>query len=183
MNDASGTRRLVVVRHAKAEGSGPTDHRRRLTKRGHGDAAAASAAVAAALPGGAGRAVALVSSAVRAHETWADLAAGLPAGHRVEEQVSNDLYEAGVDDVVRLVAGLDDGVEVAIVVGHNPTMQGTVHELAGGGARVRGDRAAWDSVNERGFPTASVAVLDLPAEWAHLEAAGCRLVAFDVGRS
>ncbi len=135
----------MVVRHAKAEPTGRRDRDRPLTDRGRGDASAAGAAVAAALgePATAGRVVALVSSATRAYDTWRQLADRLPVA--VDEQVSDALYDAAVDDVLGLVGGLDDGVSAAVVVGHNPTMHATVHTLAGGGdpaALARLDDAA-----------------------------------------
>ncbi|CAN5838675.1 histidine phosphatase family protein [soil metagenome] len=173
----SSPRLVIVVRHAKSEHSGVRDRDRRLTERGRGDASSAAAAVGAALGGSAasGEVVALVSSSARTYETWQQLAARLPVA--VDERVSDELYDAGIDDVVDLVARLDDGVSAAIVVGHNPTMQATVHTLAGGG-----DPGALALLGERGFPTASVAVLAHEGEWSELAPDSCRLRAFDVGR-
>ncbi|MBA2739816.1 MAG: histidine phosphatase family protein, partial [Nocardioidaceae bacterium] len=135
------------------------------------------AAVAAALgePAGAGRVVALVSSAARTRGTWEQLANRLPVA--VDVQVSDELYEADVDDAVQLLARLDDKVSAAILVGHNPTMHATAHTLAGGG-----DPAALDRLDQRGFPTASVAVLTFAGLWAELAPDSCDLRAFTVGR-
>ncbi len=174
-------RTVVVVRHAKAESSGPTDQRRRLTGRGHADAAAAGQVLAGVVAGTAGgRTVTLVSSATRAYETWQELSAALPddsPGPVVEEQVSDELYDAGVDDVVRLLTGLDADVATVVVVGHNPTMEATVDALASAG-----DADARARMADRGFPTASVATLTYDGEWDGIGPGTCRLERFDVGR-
>lgn len=176
-------RTVVVVRHAKAEKQAESDHARRLTDRGRGDAAAAGSAVASALsptPGtaSAGRSVALVSSATRAHESWKQLAPALTEGSVVEEQVTDDLFEAGVDDVLGLLGRLDDDVAAVVVVGHNPTMEAAVEALVGSAepdVRTR--------LDERGFPTAAVAVLSYAGSWVDLGPSGCRLIGFEVGRA
>lgn len=174
-------RTVVVVRHGKAESGGATDHRRRLTGRGRADAAAAGQVLAGMLAGTAGgRTVALVSSATRAYETWQELSAALPddpRGTAVEEQVSDELYDAGVDDVVRLLARLDADVATVVVVGHNPTMEATVLALA---SASHADAQA--GMAERGFPTASVATLTYDGAWDGIGPGTCRLERFDVGR-
>ncbi|HEX7715711.1 MAG TPA: histidine phosphatase family protein, partial [Marmoricola sp.] len=60
-------RRLVVMRHAKAEAVAASDQARRLVERGRRDAAEAGrwAHAAGVLPDHA-----FVSTAARAHETW-----------------------------------------------------------------------------------------------------------------
>ncbi len=172
-------RRVVVVRHGKAESTAVRDSARRLTDRGHTDSRDAGwlvAAVLATRP--AGRFVALVSSATRADETWREVAAVLPGDVGVEEQVLDALYDAGVDDVVELLRDLPADVGTALVVGHDPAMRGLVHTLAG-----TGDQQALDRLEQRGFPTASVATLSVPGDWAALGPDACRLESFDVGGS
>ena len=63
----SSPHRLVVVRHAKAEGYGPSDFERELSQRGRGDAAAAGAWLAEQ---GVTADGALVSAAERTRQTW-----------------------------------------------------------------------------------------------------------------
>ena len=153
------------------------DHERHLTERGRGDAAAAAPTVSAALGvAQRGKAVALVSSAVRAVETWQLIASRLPGGVQVEDRVEDALFQADVDDVTDLLTSLGDDVEVAVVVGHNPTVEDTVRALAAGGeddalARLDG-----------GLSTASVAVLSYQGPWSDLAADCCRLEAVEVGR-
>ncbi len=166
---------MLIVRHAKAESTAARDRDRRLTERGRSDAWAAGAAAAVALVGVSETVVALVSPAARAYETWQQVAAQLPGG--VHERVVGELYEAGVSDVVELLRGLPAHVAAAIVVGHNPTMHATVHTLADGG-----DDSALQRLGDRGFPTASVAVLTSDGSWSDMVIDCCRLSSFTVGR-
>lgn len=176
MTEPSTSRRTaLIVRHAKAESTAVRDRDRRLTDRGLSDAWAAGAAVSAALADVSGAVLALVSPAARAYETWQQVAARLPGG--VQQRVVGELYEAGVDDVVELLRGLPADVAAAIVVGHNPTMHATVHTLADGG-----DDTALQQLDDRGFPTASVAVLVSDASWSDMVIDCCWLSSFTVGR-
>ncbi len=118
-------RRLVLVRHAKAEsGEADSDHERRLTTRGRRDAAASGAWVA-------GRVDSLdhvwVSSARRAQQTWEALRTALP--DPAEVVVDRGLYLAGGRDVLEHLAAHRHGV--SLVVGHNPTMEQVVMALTG----------------------------------------------------
>lgn len=178
--------RIIVVRHAKAEGHSRDDAARRLTDRGVADAAAAGRVVAGALDAerAPGSAVALVSSATRTQQTWEAIAAVLAdsradgatdgaADEEVDVQVSDELYDAGVDEIVAMLRQLPAGVTAVIVVGHNPTMAGLLLELSAGTespARAR--------LSERGMPTASVGVLSADVGWAELGWGGCRLEEF-----
>ena len=118
-------RRLVLVRHAKAEsGEEGADHDRRLTSRGERDAEA----TAGWLGGRVGPVDhAWVSSARRAQQTWAALQRALPEVGEVE--VDRALYLAGGRDVLEHLAAADHGV--SILVGHNPTMEQVVMALTG----------------------------------------------------
>jgi phosphohistidine phosphatase len=195
--------RIIVIRHAKAEGYARDDAARRLTDRGVADAAAAGRAVAAALDADRlpGSVVALVSSAARTRQTWEAVAAVLadsrPAGAadgaangaadgaadggadgEVDVRVSDDLYQAGVDEVVEMLRQLTPGVTAVIVVGHNPTMAGLLLEMSAGT-----ESPARSHLSERGMPTASVGVLSADAGWAELEPGGCRLEEIRPGRA
>lgn len=135
---------LVLVRHGKAEsGAEGSDHDRPLTARGRSEAAATGRRVAALL---AGRQVDLawVSSATRAHQTWARIAVALPAPGQLV--VERDLYQASGRDVLGRVESAmtadtamtadadtdaDRKARVMVVVGHNPTMEQVVRALVG----------------------------------------------------
>lgn len=118
-------RRLVLVRHAKAEsGEEGSDHDRRLTSRGEREAVETGRWLAGKL-----HSVdhVWVSSARRAQQTWAGIAPQLPDPGEVV--VDRALYHAGGREVLEHVAGRDDSVSV--VVGHNPTMEQVVMALTG----------------------------------------------------
>ena len=117
-------RLVVLVRHGKAEsGEEGSDRERRLTSRGEQDATAAGRWLAGRLPAGAS---VWVSSAVRARQTWEGMAPELPEPGEV--RVYDLLYHADAPQVVELLTEL--AAPAAVVVGHNPTMEGTLRLLA-----------------------------------------------------
>jgi phosphohistidine phosphatase len=168
------TRTIVVVRHAKAEDAAATDRARELTERGRADATAVGELLSDILDPDA-ETVALVSPAARARQTWAAAAAELAAPP--EERELDELYAAGGDDVVDLLALLPDEIEVAIVVGHNPAMEALVQQVDNGD-----DEDLTRRLDERGLPTAAVAVLELDGPWSGLEVSSCRLVRLEEPR-
>ncbi|TDB75371.1 histidine phosphatase family protein [Micromonospora sp. KC723] len=121
-----GTRSLVLLRHAKAEnpGTGP-DMDRRLTARGHADAAAAGAWLARhrLLPD-----VVLCSAARRTRQTWHDVALGMtgsppeggPAGTFPVVRYETAAYEAQPEDLVELIRSVDPAAATVLLVAHNP---------------------------------------------------------------
>jgi phosphohistidine phosphatase len=166
-------RTVVVVRHAKAEQEAATDHARPLTERGLADARAAGLWLGEHLaPAADGSVEALVSTATRARLTWEQLAGRVPARVRLLD----GLYEAEAEEVVETLSMLGDAVRVAVVVGHNPTMQTVVHRLSDGAGQ------AADEFGERGFPTCAMGVLELAGGWHDLRAGACSLRAFHVAR-
>ena len=170
----AGTKTIIVIRHAKAEDSAATDHDRGLTSRGRADAVAAGEVVGEVLDPDA-ETVVLVSSAVRARQTWEAAAAELTVA--VEQRDLDELYEASGGEAVDLLALLPDEVDAAIVVGHNPTMQAVVQQLENGD-----DDELSAQLDSRGLPTAGVAVLEHEGDWADLEVGSCRLVRLEVPR-
>ncbi|WP_225754237.1 histidine phosphatase family protein [Actinotalea sp. Marseille-Q4924] len=166
MGDAVA-RRLVLLRHAKAEVSAALrDDMRPLALRGRrqcGDVAAHLTA-AGLLPD-----VVLVSSALRTRQTWELVRAGLgDVAARVE--VTDRLYLAGVAELLDVLREVDEDARTVLVVGHEPTVSAAAARLAGEGeaehlAQVRA-----------GLPTASSAVLETHAVWAALDAGDARLV-------
>lgn len=168
------TRRLVVVRHAKAQSTGSSDHGRALAGRGHGDANEAGrwlqrhGIVADA---------ALVSDARRTQETWAELAAG--AEWDVDPDLSGALYAADPESAFDLIRETPDGVRTLVVLGHNPAMA-YLAELIDDG---EGDDDAITSLVTRGFPTSAVAVFDVTVSWAELADGSGTVRLFHVGGS
>lgn len=165
-------RRLVVMRHAKAEAVAASDHARALLERGRLDAEEAGAWARAngLLPDHA-----FVSDAVRAHETWIAFSAG--AGLDLEPEIDGSLYSAGPDSALAVLRTAPQAAATVMVVGHNPTMAHLVHLLDDGSA----DPDAFAEISA-GFPTAAVAVLEVATAWADLDVAGARISAFHVGR-
>jgi len=162
------TRRLVLLRHAKAEpaGEGAGDEVRPLALVGRRQAGRVGAALFASelVPE-----VALVSPAVRTRQTWELLRAAF--GDAEPEVVVEDrLYSGGVDDVVALVREVDARVRTVLVVGHEPTVSAAAAALAGPDSdtgatiRVRG-----------GVPTATYAVVELDGHWDTLTPGSARL--------
>jgi phosphohistidine phosphatase len=167
------SRRLVVMRHAKAEQDGPTDFDRPLASRGRRDAEAAGAWLASQ---GVVPDHALVSAALRTQQTWESVAAG--AGWSLAADLDRGLYAAGPDSALDIVRLVPDTATSLVVIGHNPTVGVLAQVLDDGsgdaevGASMAGD-----------FPTSAVAVFSYGGSWADLGEGTARLDAFHVGRA
>jgi phosphohistidine phosphatase len=164
-------RRLVIMRHARAESVAPSDHERALAPRGRADAEAAGRWLAGQ---GVVPDAAFVSDAQRTRDTWAELSAG--AGWDCAPDFSAALYAAGADSAFDLVNETDPDVRTLVVVGHNPTMA-YVAELLDDG---EGDDDASTDMITRGFPTSALAVFEVDVPWAELGPGTGRLRAFHV---
>lgn len=170
---SGASRRLVIMRHAKAEATAASDHERALAPRGRTDAE-----VAGRWLGEQGIApdVALVSDAVRTRQTWEQVAEGAGwAGSAVA--FSEALYAAGAESAFDLLRETDPAVRTLVVIGHNPTMA-YVAELIDDG---EGDTDAMTGMVTRGFPTSALAVFTVEALWADLGPGTGRLEAFHAG--
>lgn len=165
----SAPRRLVLLRHAKAEPGGAlADELRPLSMEGRRQCAE----VAAQLRGGAGVPErVLVSSAVRTRQTWELVRGALAVGTPADVEVTDRLYDAGPGEVLDVVAAVDEHVRTLLVVGHEPAVSAVASLLAG----ADGDAAALTQVRA-GLPTAGLAVLDVRAPWSALGPGDARLV-------
>lgn len=165
-------RRLILMRHAKAERGSPTgeDFDRPLSPRGEEDAALMGQVLARA---GLSPDFGLVSSAERTRQTWALAAQSFPGA---KARLTRALYHADPDALLEEI-GAEGEAETLMVVGHNPG----IHALA---LRLLAWSAAPPSVSARfdhGFPTATAAVFQLDeAGRAHYD--GLFLVAEHGGR-
>lgn len=167
--------RLVLMRHAQAEPEAATDHARILSSRGRRDARAAGRLLAGR---GDTPALALVSTAQRARDTWEAVRDGLDTtASEPEVWFDRALYDAGPRAVVELLGAVEPGVATVLVVGHNPTMSVVAAALSDGEAE--------GELEERvsaGLSTAACAAYDVPVAWEDVNARRLRLTHLDVPR-
>lgn len=159
---------LVLLRHAKAEHPGSLDDQLRplaLTGRKQATEVGTGLRAAGLVPD-----LALVSSALRTRQTWDLVRAGLEVPAETA-RLSDDVYAAGIRQLLGLLRGLDESAGTVLVVGHEPTVSQTAAALAGPGS----DDAALARVRV-GVATASYSVLEVPSAWAALEPDGARLL-------
>jgi phosphohistidine phosphatase len=148
-------RRLVVVRHAKAQRSSPRgDHGRELAPRGRAQAAALRRWTDEGGPLAEVRGTVVVSDSARTLETFELALAGTPLCVRavVDPSLYNGARDVTTADVLRSLAEADPGEGDLIVVGHNPTVVYLLADLAD-------DQPSADRALDEGFPLCGVAVL------------------------
>lgn len=160
-------RRIVLLRHAKADWPQVSDHDRPLADRGRGDAAAAGRWLAGA---GVTPDLTLCSTATRTRQTWRLAAPELP--RRPRTVYDERLYEASPGELIALINGVDDAVRDLMLVGHNPGIHELADALAGEAEPEAGER-----LRRTGFPTCAIAVLSFTGDWKSVEHGVARLVA------
>jgi phosphohistidine phosphatase len=164
---------LILLRHAKAEPAtaGTDDFDRALTAGGHLAAAQVGVWLANSgpLPG-----LALVSTARRTQETWADVASHLPESVTPVIRQERALYLASPGDILAILGTADTAIDCVIMVGHNPGFETLARLLSG----VDSDATALAAMN-RGLPTAGCARFTLgAASWRDVAGLAARLDAF-----
>jgi phosphohistidine phosphatase len=149
-------RRLVLLRHAKADAhSAGGDRQRPLTKRGEDDARSVGRYLAEQ---GLAPDLAVTSDARRAKRTLDLVLQAFPKN--VAHRADNAIYLARPDRILDVLRQTPEDVSTLLAVGHNPGFAELANSLAGGGApddlfRMRSK-----------YPTAALAVLDFDAdEW------------------
>lgn len=165
-------RRLLLLRHAKAEPGTPDqeDHDRALTERGLADAAAMARYMKKQ---GYGAARILCSTSLRTRQTIQPLLALLPAPVDYLET----LYLAAPGRITALAQDAADAEESLLIVAHNPGLEQCAALLAR--EPVKPKEAHRHDVMEEKFPTAALAVLDFNiAGWKRLSPGDGRLVDF-----
>ncbi|MFB9482553.1 histidine phosphatase family protein [Streptomyces filamentosus] len=162
------TRRIVLLRHAKADWGQEADHERPLAERGRKDAPVAGRRLAGT---GIPFDLALCSTAARTRETWKLAVQELPERPRTvyEERI----YEASLGELIALLNEVPEEVDDLLVVGHNPGMHALADALAG---EADGDLLA--RMNRSGYPTSAFAVLTFTGTWKSVEHGVGRLIAF-----
>ena len=165
---------LILLRHAKSDWSEPglADHDRPLAPRGREAAPRMGAWLKAHGPM---PELVLCSTATRARET---LALALEAlGAAPETRFDRGLYLVGAPGVLSRLRRAPDEAATVMVVGHNPDLEQLARRLA-----RTGDAAALARLEEK-YPTAGLAVIELPVErWAEAGGSG-RLLAFETPKT
>ncbi|MFG2291536.1 SixA phosphatase family protein [Streptomyces sp. NPDC048595] len=165
---ADTPRRIVLLRHAKAEWSDTDDHERPLADRGRKDAPVAGRWLAGA---GINPDLTLCSTSVRTRETWKLAVHELP--ERPRTVYDERIYEASLGELIALLNETSDEVDDLMLVGHNPGVHALADALAG-----ESDGDLLPRMNRSGFPTASMAVISFNGSWKSVEHGVGRLVAY-----
>src|SRR4051794_5177087 len=117
VDPVTGGRRLVVMRHAKAEPYAANDHVRRLTDRG----VASARDVGRHLHDeGLTPSYVAVSSATRTRQTWAAVAEALDVSG-TEVAYEDALFTGSADVVISTLHAVPADAETVMFIGHNPT--------------------------------------------------------------
>lgn len=162
-------RRLVLLRHAKAEAPDPVnDYDRQLAPRGR----TAAAGMGEWLAGqGIVPDAVVCSGAARTRETWRLASRAFDPAPAVT--YDDRIYEAAAETLFDVVQEQDSDVFTLLMVGHNPGMEMLVTLLAESGEPEVVD------LFQKKFPTAAIAVLDFEdVPWAALEEKTAWLSAF-----
>jgi phosphohistidine phosphatase len=166
-------RRLIVMRHAKAEPYAPSDHARTLTDKGFAGARDAGAHLrdTGVMPD-----QAVVSSAVRTRQTWDALVEGAGITD-CEVSFDDTVFTGSAEVVLEVLQAVPADADTVLFLGHNPTAAFLVHYLDDG----EGDPAAVSEML-RGFPPGAVVVLAVTVPWSDLGSETGTVTDFYVGR-
>lgn len=161
------TRRLLLMRHAKADWPDMADQSRPLAKRGRNDAPVIGRWLRehGYLPD-----VVICSSARRTRQTWELVAPELGGSPAVT--FDDRAYDAGEMTLLYLARELPASCQACLLIGHNPAISDLAASLT--------EPSAADANPLAGarFPTAAVAVLEFAGDWADLAPGGARLLDF-----
>jgi phosphohistidine phosphatase len=167
MSDTT-SRKIVLLRHAKADWPAVPDIERPLADRGRQDAPAAGQWLAGT---GIFPDLTLCSPSTRTRDTWKLVAHEL--AQRPRTVYEERLYEASLGDLLALLNETPDDVGDLMLVGHNPGMQALAEALS---------FCAKDDVLVRlqrgGFKTAAIAVVSCTGSWKDVEHGVGRLDAY-----
>jgi phosphohistidine phosphatase len=164
---ATRTRNLLLLRHGHAHaGDGSGDRDRHLDKRGRRESKAAGLAARSWVPD-----LALVSESVRTRETFDRFCRGLD--HTLDVRYLDELYQADVSTLRRVVSTSPTEVSTVLLVGHNPPVSELCAELIAVGESVLdASRLTVD-----GMRTGMLAVFTWTGDWDPAVADGVRLEA------
>lgn len=159
---------LIVVRHAKTERHSVDDWHRSLTDRGRAQARSLGPAVAALQLGDL---VVFTSTALRAAQTWEEIAPALGPG--IDVRPMDALYAFDEDQILQVLRETAEDVENLMVVGHNPGLSYLV-------SMISGDELPNDpSIAKDGaLRTCRGAVLKYDGLWCDIDSQDCGVVEF-----
>ena len=157
----STSRRLILFRHAKSDWPDVPDRDRPLAKRGRRDAPVIGRWLHdhGYLPD-----TVICSAARRTRQTWELVARELGGSPSVTFEPR--AYAANAMTLLYLVRELPAASRAAMLIGHNPGVAELATSLA--------QPPDHDDAPIR-FPTAAVAILDVPGDWAGLSPSQARL--------
>ena len=157
----TGSRRLILLRHAKSAWPDVPDQDRPLAKRGQRDAPVIGRWLR---DHGYQPDTVICSAARRTRQTWELVAPELGGSPSVTFE--RRAYAASAMSLLYLVRELPAASRAALLVGHNPGIAELATSLA--------QPPDHDDAPIR-FPTAAVAILDVPGDWAGLSPSQARL--------
>jgi len=157
----TGSRRLILLRHAKSAWPDVPDQDRPLAKRGQRDAPVIGRWLR---DHGYQPDTVICSAARRTRQTWELVARELGGSPSVTFEPR--AYAANAMTLLYLVRELPAASRAAMLVGHNPGVAELATSLA--------QPPDHDDAPIR-FPTAAVAILDVPGDWAGLSPSQARL--------
>jgi phosphohistidine phosphatase len=162
----SGTRRLMLLRHAKSDWPDVPDRDRPLAKRGRRDAPVIGRWLSdhGYLPD-----TVICSAARRTRQTWELVAPELGGSPSVTFE--RRAYAASAMTLLYLVRELSATSRAVLLIGHNPGVADLATSLA--------QPADHDDAPIR-FPTAAVAILDVSGDWADLSPGQARLLDYTI---
>ena len=161
----SPSRTLILMRHATAAGA-YRDEERPLTAQGVRDATVVGQWIQESLP----RVDAILCSvAVRTRETLAATAVTAPTS------LVDELYGAGVDDILAAIEHVPNTVDTLLVVGHAPGIPATAAELATIASLARDEERPPQLDALRHFAACTLAVLTNDSPWSELSERGAEL--------
>ena len=139
-------KQVILLRHAKSswEHTELSDFERPLNRRGKRDAPRMGSWIGQQ---GITPDAVLCSAATRAQQTLAGLQTMTDLGEYLV--VTEDLYLAPPSTTIALLTQLDDGIQTALIIAHNPGMEGLLRGLCG---------------IDHAMPTCALALIQLPNE-------------------
>ncbi len=119
---------LILMRHAKAEviEFGQHDFDRKLAEKGKKDAHSMSKTLQKQIPA---IDLLITSAAKRTHKTAKIVAESYSNKFSIE--MLNELYEADLDEYLKVIRHIDDNNNTVLLVGHNPTIGNLSSILSG----------------------------------------------------